>query len=187
MTSKPAYSMCFVVALLWACSDPRTARLAGDRPGARPSGEHGSSEFVPLRIAAAQRTVALRAEVAATGAERSQGLMDRKHLGTDAGMLFIYPERQAAEAGFWMHRTRIPLDIAFLDAEGRILAIRAMEPCDSSVSMNCPTYAPGVPCWAALEVNRGFFEANRITVGDRVLPPPGLSFRTTESRGGPVE
>lgn len=169
--------MFLAIALVAACADSRTAGPAGEQPVR--AGE-SPSQAVQLRVSAGERAVELRAEVAATDADRSRGLMGRAHLGADAGMLFVYPERQAASAGFWMYRTRIPLDIAFLDAEGRILAIRAMEPCDSSVSLNCPTYAPGVPYWAALEVNRGFFVRNGIGVGDRVPPPSGRSFRAAE-------
>ena len=95
--------------------------------------------------------------------------MERRTLAEDAGMLFVYPDTQPANAGFWMHRTRIPLDIAFVDDSGVIRAIRGMEPCTTELADGCPTYEPGTPYRAALEANRGFFAQHGIRVGDRVL------------------
>lgn len=164
-----------LAAVLLACA-PAAAEDAGERGTGRPAGEPVSGGVVPLRIAAAGGVVALRVEIAATGASRLRGLMDRPHLPADAGMLFVYPGPRPGDAGFWMYRTRIPLDVAFLDADGRILAIQGMEPCASPLALRCPAYAPGVPYHAALEANRGFFARNGIAVGDRVLAPPGVSF-----------
>jgi hypothetical protein len=62
-------------------------------------------------------------------------------------------------------------DIAFLDDAGRIVAIRHMAPCSSRVAVWCERYEPGVPYSAALEVNRGFFEAREVGTGDRVVGP----------------
>lgn len=155
--------------LLLACFAPA---VCARPPDALPASEHASLDPVRLEIRGARGSVAVRAEIAATVAQRSQGLMERLHLPPDAGMLFLYREPQGADAGFWMYRTRIPLDIAFLDGEGRILTIVAMEPCRDPVASGCPIYAPGVPYRAALEVNRGFFVRNGIAVGDRVRPPP---------------
>lgn len=107
-------------------------------------------------------------EVAADRERRQQGLMERTALAPDAGMLFLFDEPQAWDAGFWMFRTLLPLDIAFLDQEGRILAIRQMVPCPSTAPRNCPLYRPGVPYRAALEVNLGYFTAHGIRVGDWV-------------------
>lgn len=122
-------------------------------------------------LVSATDSVELRVELAEDGDQRAMGLMERTALAADAGMLFTYAEPQAADAGFWMYRTRIPLDIAFLDPAGRIVAIRAMEPCASPQPRWCPTYAPGVPYRAALEVNRGFFQRHGVAVGDRVRLP----------------
>lgn len=121
-----------------------------------------------LEIVSGESHHLLRVELAVTRSERERGLMDRPSLEGDAGMLFVYRHEQPADAGFWMFRTRIPLDIAFLDARGAVLAIEQMEPCPAAVAWACPTYAPGVPYSAALEVNRGYFQARGIGIGDRV-------------------
>lgn len=125
-------------------------------------------EAAPLRITTKADTFRLRAEIAETDEQRQHGLMERPSLAEDAGMIFLYPEPQDTASGFWMYRTLVPLDIAFLDEEGRIAAIRSMEPCPETDPRWCPVYTAGVPYSAALEVNRGYFAARGIGVGDRV-------------------
>ncbi|NLC21771.1 MAG: DUF192 domain-containing protein, partial [Halomonadaceae bacterium] len=71
----------------------------------------------------------LQVELAQTAAERRKGLMERDSLDPDAGMLFVYQTLQPPQSGFWMYRTRIPLDIAFIDDQGRIAALYTMQPC----------------------------------------------------------
>ncbi len=134
-------------------------------------------DTVALRIATRTDTLPLRAELAATEEQREVGLMERASLPAGAGMLFWYAELQPGSAGFWMFHTRIPLDIAFLGADGEILAIRAMEPCPSEYPGSCPSYPAGVAFQGALEVNRGFFRRHGIGTGDRVLLPDGLAGR----------
>lgn len=111
----------------------------------------------------------LSIEIAERKEQRDYGLMERPFLPDDAGMLFIYSEPQAPSASFWMYRTRIPLDIAFLDAEGRIVTILIMEPCKSQNPRMCQTYSPGVPYHRAIEVNRGYFAQRGIRQGDRIV------------------
>jgi uncharacterized membrane protein (UPF0127 family) len=94
--------------------------------------------------------------------------MERRQLADTAGMLFVYDSVQPPDAGFWMYRTRVPLDIAYIDSAGRIRAIEHMVPCESAIPQGCPTYPPGVPYQYALEVNGGFFARRRIAVGDSV-------------------
>ena len=122
-----------------------------------------------MRVASATDTAILTVEIAESREQQTLGLMERRTLAQDAGMLFVYPDTQPASAGFWMHRTRIPLDIAFVDDSGVIRSIRAMEPCAAELADGCPTYEPGTPYRAALEANRGFFAQHGIRVGDRVL------------------
>jgi uncharacterized membrane protein (UPF0127 family) len=110
-------------------------------------------------------------EVADRGDQRAYGLMDRDELDADAGMIFIYEEVQSGDTGFWMYRTRIPLDIAYFDGAGRIVAIQQMMPCTSLDPDRCSGYAAGVPFFGAVEANRGYFTRNGISVGDRVVLP----------------
>ncbi|MGC3872658.1 DUF192 domain-containing protein [Halomonas sp. GXIMD04776] len=113
----------------------------------------------------------LSVEIARTPQERSFGLMERDHLPDNAGMLFVYPREQPPGTGFWMYRTRISLDIAFLAKDGEIRAIHTMPPCESERPSECPSYRAGVPFHVALEVNRGYFDARDIEVGDRLILP----------------
>jgi uncharacterized membrane protein (UPF0127 family) len=127
-----------------------------------------------VRIATGTDTLPLRVELALDDEQRALGLMERPALPADAGMLFWYPQPRPADTGFWMFRTRIPLDIAFLGADGVILAVRAMEPCVAQDPRWCPSYPAGAEFRGALEVNRGFFERHGIGPGDRVLVPGDL-------------
>lgn len=117
------------------------------------------------------RTVPLRVEVADRPDRRAYGLMDRDALDENAGMIFLYDEQQPPGSGFWMYRTRIPLDIAFFDGAGRIVAIMQMMPCTAFDAAQCPAYSPDVAYFGAIEANRGFFQRNNITIGDRVVMP----------------
>ena len=122
-----------------------------------------------VRVVGKTDTIRLFVELARTNAEKTMGLMERTRLADTAGMLFIYDTMQPPNAGFWMFRTKIPLDIAFVDSAGVIKSIRNMVPCTTATAANCPTYEPGAPYRAALEVNAGFFAKRNVTVGDRVI------------------
>ncbi|MDR2614272.1 MAG: DUF192 domain-containing protein, partial [Candidatus Accumulibacter sp.] len=91
----------------------------------------------------------IEAEVAADPASRARGLMHRKRLDAHRGMLFVFP--QAARHCMWMRNTFLPLSVAFLDEEGRILNIEDMAP--QTEENHC---ASG-PARFALEMNRGYF------------------------------
>lgn len=122
-----------------------------------------------VRIETEADTFDLTVEIAEQGNQRAHGLMERDHLPADAGMIFLYPRPQSPDNGFYMFRTRIPLDIAFMDEDGEIVAIRQMLPCESPNPRLCTVYAPGVPYSSALEVNLGYFERHGIDLGDRVV------------------
>lgn len=128
-------------------------------------------EQVPLTIHAAQGAQRFTVEVARTRGERQRGLMGRDHLDEDAGMLFLYRDTQSPHSGFWMYRTLIPLDIAFIDARGRVAATATMWPCGSTRPAECPVTYAGVPYRAALEINAGILEALGVQEGDCVSWP----------------
>ncbi len=109
----------------------------------------------------------VRAELADEPAERAQGLMYRKALGRDAGMLFAYPE--TAHRSFWMENTQIPLSIAYIRADGTIAAIKDMTPFDRT------SVPSGAPVLYALEMTQGWFSEHDVQVGDRVGGLPGAS------------
>ena len=97
-------------------------------------------------------------EVPKTPQERAQGLMGRRHLGENEGMLFIFETEDYHS--FWMKNTLIPLSIAFLDREGKILKIADMEP------LTLESHPPPRPILYALEMKKGWFSANGVQVGD---------------------
>jgi uncharacterized membrane protein (UPF0127 family) len=107
----------------------------------------------------------VRVEVADDLAEQAKGLMYRTTLGENRGMLFVYPDER--ELSFWMKDTLIPLSIAFIDSERRIIDIQDMKPLDDEP----PHYVSAEPAQYALEVNQGFFEKGGVKVGDRVDVP----------------
>ena len=109
---------------------------------------------------------ALRAEVAATVEQRMKGLMFREKLGANDGMLFVFDE--PGYHAMWMKNTPLPLSVAFVDGEGRILNILDMEPHTLDQHM-----AAG-PARYAIETNKGWFAQRRIKPGDKVagLPKP---------------
>ena len=104
----------------------------------------------------------VRVEIADTDALREKGLMGRTRLDDDAGMLFQWTDD--TNASFWMKDTLIPLSIAFVSAEGRVLALLDMDPCRADP---CPVYDPHVSYRTALEVKQGAFARWGVRIGDR--------------------
>ena len=122
-----------------------------------------------VRIVSERDTVVAHVELAVSPDQRAVGLMERRNLPEKAGMLFVYDSTQSADAGFWMYRTRIPLDIAFIDSLGVVRVVLGMVPCETTVPEGCVSYPPRVRYQYALEMNAGFFKANAIGVGAKVI------------------
>lgn len=102
-----------------------------------------------------------RIELAETPAQLAQGLMNRDHLAEDRGMLFIFPSVE--EQTMWMHNTRIPLDMLFVDNDGKIAYIAANNrPYDER------RVTSHQPVRAVVELNGGQAESLGIRVGDTV-------------------
>ncbi len=110
-------------------------------------------------------------EVASEPLERRIGLMGRKHLPENAGMLFKYQKPRPSTHGFWMYQTLIPLDIAYLNEDGMIVSIRQMPPCPSPRSSDCPAYPAGEVFLNAVEMNAGYFSERGISTGDHLIWP----------------
>jgi uncharacterized membrane protein (UPF0127 family) len=100
----------------------------------------------------------LKAEVAKTEEDKAKGLMFREKLGKDEGMLFVYDKE--ARLSFWIKNTRIPLSIAFLDKNGRIVDLQDMVP------FSLETHISALPAQYALEMNQGWFQQHGISIGD---------------------
>lgn len=104
-------------------------------------------------------------EVAETRAQHEVGLAGRATLEPASGMLFLFDPPRSADDGFWMWRTGIPLDIAYIGADGVIHGIQSMDPCTAASRDDCPGYFPDAPYTAALEMGRGWFSRSGIRVG----------------------
>lgn len=137
-------------------------------------GDTGSSEGTGSRARAAPRRAAsglvqrtirvggveVLVEVADNPTQQALGLMFRDSLPEQEGMLFVYPEERVL--AFWMRNTRIPLDIAFIDAQGVIVDVQSMEPYTETPHVSAR------PARYALEVRRGWFARHGVGIGDRV-------------------
>ncbi len=102
----------------------------------------------------------IEAEVVNSNADRATGLMNRSSMPMHRGMLFVFPE--PAVQCFWMKNTLIPLSIAFLDDNGRIVQIADMQP--QSLDNHCSTK----PVRFALEMNAGWFRSRGLAAGARI-------------------
>jgi len=108
-----------------------------------------------------QQVAVVKAELAITGDERSKGLMYRKKLPDGEGMLFIFERDEVLS--FWMKNTYIPLSIAFIASDGKIIDIKNMYPQDENpvVSSRSVRYA--------LEVPMDWFLRAGVRTGDMVI------------------
>ncbi len=102
----------------------------------------------------------IEAEVAADQTNRMQGLMQRRTMRPNQGMLFVFP--QAERHCMWMRNTFLPLSVAFLDEEGRILNIENMQP--QTEDNHCAAGAARF----ALEMNIGWFSGKGLKAGARI-------------------
>ena len=125
-----------------------------------------SAERRVLKVEGNGESAKVTVELATKPDQRQQGLMFRQEMDEDAGMLFIFPEDNAT--GFWMKNTYIPLDIAYISAEGRVLEIKAAKPLDETL------LAPAGPYRYTLEVNAGWFLRHNLGPGATIHLPPDL-------------
>jgi uncharacterized membrane protein (UPF0127 family) len=136
-----------------ACAARPTAEPAPARPPAAPARvivETAGGATLPVTV-----------ELARTDEERARGLMNRRDLAPEAGMLFIFSENEPR--AFWMKNTLLPLDMLFIDDGGRVVGlIERAEPLTTSPR------DPGVPSRYVLEVNGGWASRHGVRPGDRV-------------------
>ncbi len=149
------------LALLSVVAGPASAQIARMDP------KHckGQPEIKPLealQVRTDRGVTAFKVEVADSDREREYGLMCRRTLAADRGMLFLFP--RAAPQMFWMRNTLIPLDIVYIGEDGRVVSIsRNVQPLDESG-------APSVgPAKFVLELAAGRAAQIGLLPGDRVL------------------
>ena len=177
-------SMAAVVLTLVACSGGGEKKPVGVQTAGP---DVGQSLPVVTFTGGQGRTATLAVEVADDGAEMQCGLMHRTSLPDDQGMIFIYAEDSAG--GFWMRNTLLPLSIAYVAADGRIVDILDMKPVPEPkmTPFRLPngtevavrdgerppdgamwvTYPPRGPYRFAIETNQGWFGRHGIAVGDK--------------------
>lgn len=123
----------------------------------------GEGELRAVEMKIGQRDFTL--EVADTPAARQRGLMHRKSMPEDRGMIFVFPGEAVRD--FWMRNTHIPLDIIFVNAERKVVSIEQMKPYDERGASS------GKPAKYAIELNKGMAEKAGVKVGDVVEIPAG--------------
>ncbi len=120
--------------------------------------------FEPLTIVSGTGRYAFQVEVARNDADRAQGLMYRRYLAPDRGMLFDFGRVQPIS--MWMQNTYIPLDMIFIRPDGTIARIA-----ENAEPLSTRTIPSGEPVLAVLELNGGTAARLGIKAGDRVEHP----------------
>ena len=105
-------------------------------------------DVIPLTVTTAQGDHHFRVEVARTDAEQQHGLMFRREMGADEGMIF--PRTPPRIASFWMKNTVLPLDIVFIGADGKVINVGA-----DAVPYSTDPVSSDAPAAAVLELNAG--------------------------------
>jgi uncharacterized membrane protein (UPF0127 family) len=143
---------------------PRTAPTGAAATAT--TGPDGEPATVAYRLEPVEGpAVTVRLEVAADPATRARGLMGRRQVPEGTGMVFLYPT-DVAES-FWMKNTLVPLSIAYVAGDGRVVSVAEMTPCPADP---CPSYAPAGPYRYAVELAAGAFAAAGVGPGASVVP-----------------
>lgn len=166
---KPAIYMAvllFVIFIMAIIYNPNMVGKKGNQHPKTSSTGLGEPEFVKqgeLTFLKADSAVVTRIdiEIADDDAKREKGLMYRRQMQLDQGMLFIFEDEDLRS--FWMKNTYLPLDILYLDAQRKIVRIH-----ENVATLNEMSIPSDFPAKYVVEVNAGFCALNRIQVGDRM-------------------
>jgi len=111
----------------------------------------------------------LAVEVADTVSERERGLMERESLPNGTGMLFVY--RREGQRRFWMKDTLVPLDIIFVDSDGRVVNVEHASPGfdGERVCTDTDYYCSDGPAQFVVEAERGYANSTGISPGDELI------------------
>ena len=121
-------------------------------------------ELDSLEIATSTGRHAFQVEIADNDATRERGLMDRRYMAPDHGMLFEFDRDEPAT--FWMKNTYIPLDMIFIARSGAVTRIVA-----NAEPLSERAIPSGPPCMGVLELNGGAAARIGLKVGDKVRHP----------------
>lgn len=132
-------------------------------------------ERTQLEVSSLNGPIKIQVEVAATEEQRARGLMFRESMPEKEGMVFVM--EHARQAGFWMRNTRLPLSIAYIHANGRILEIHPLEPFSPDT-----VYSRSTEVSYALEMNRGWFKKNQVPPGAQISGLPSKNSTASDSK-----
>ena len=163
MTGRAPAAMLAAAALFGCNAEPQAAAVPAAAPeSASPAGAPSGLPLIPLQIRSGGRTHNFTVEVAQTPEEQAQGLMFRKRVGAEEGMLFPFNPPKAAS--FWMKNTLIPLDLIFIGKDGSIESIGA-----NAVSRSLESIKSRGAVVAVLELAGGRAAQLGLKAGDRVV------------------
>jgi uncharacterized membrane protein (UPF0127 family) len=154
MTSLVAKRLLLLASLLLVGSVQAAEPSAGTAKIATGSDVRGPDAWFPLTVG--EKT--LRVQLVVTLDEQQRGLMGRRDLGVNDGMIFVYPAPQ--EMSFWMRSTPTPLDIGFFKEDGTLGEVYPMYPFDET-----PVKSVGSDYTLALETPQGWFAKNGLKPG----------------------
>jgi uncharacterized membrane protein (UPF0127 family) len=162
---KTLFLAATVLAVLTACGGDGESEPSPDDsviPSPTPS-----AELLVVTFEGADGPRELQVELADSPEERSMGLRNRESMDEDHGMLFAWPSDSGS--AFGMPETYIPLTIAFIRDDGKIVHMEDMEPLTTDAHRSTEPYR------YAVEANQGWFERNSISIGDLAEIPEEAS------------
>lgn len=121
------------------------------------------NEKLPIITIRISPKLQVEAELAYTDQRRMKGLMDRKYLAPDAGMLFLFKDLDLHS--FWMKNTLIPLDLIWLNERKEVVSFVTAVPCEKDP---CESYSTMQKSKYVLEVNGGFAKKHNLKIGDQL-------------------
>lgn len=157
-------TLVLVATTLVGCTSGDSAKPAAEVKAPVESSTETGPQRKKIKVAGREITV----EIADTDSKREQGLMYRTSMPENEGMLFIFEFERPLT--FWMRNTRIPLSIAYIDANKKILNIHEMVPAPDS-EPHPKLYPSEGSALYALEMNKGWFSKNNIKPGQTIEIP----------------
>ncbi|MEP6768560.1 MAG: DUF192 domain-containing protein [Acidobacteriota bacterium] len=166
-----ASAILFTIASFLTLSGAFGCNRAGQPPSPSPSPSADGARSSPASapVAAGPRVempsgATYRLELAKTPEEQAQGLMYRESLPEKTAMLFLFSDSGVHK--FWMKNTMIPLDMIWLDSDGKVLFVNAgTPPCKADP---CANYGPDAAAASVLEIAGGMAAREKVTVGARL-------------------
>lgn len=120
-------------------------------------------QFEKVKIKIGSKIISV--EIAKTPDQHQYGLMNRSSLPANEGMLFVFDQEQTLS--FWMKNTYIDLAIAYFDKNKKIVDIQEMKATNQMMVGDLPSYPSAKPAKYALEMNKNWFQKNKISIGTK--------------------